>query len=223
MAPTSWSPTEEQFTAVYGPWRSRTPGDARALVDGYPGTWFVAGGWAIEAFTGVPRSHEDCDISILRAEVETFRDFVRGRYDVWAAGSGALKPVFADDPALFDERAHDGAEQIWLRPGWDQPWEYDVLLAPGNAKTWVYKRDSSITRPMDEALWHRDGLPYLRPEIQLLYKARGLRPKDQVDFDATWPLLDAAQRHWLQEMLDRTLPGHPWLTAAPPVPRYPHE
>lgn len=212
MTSALWSPTEEECASVYGPWRGRTPADVRELFDGYPGTWFIAGGWAIEAFTGVPRPHDDCDVSVLRAEVDEFRNFVRGRYDVWAAGSGALKPVFAGDPAPFEERAHEGSEQIWLRPCWNKPWEYDVLLAPGDAETWVYKRDPSITMPMADALWTADGTTYLRPEIQLLYKAKGLRPKDQRDFDTAWPMLDGAQRHWLHAMLERTLPGHPWLT-----------
>jgi hypothetical protein len=122
-----------------------------------------------------------------------------------------LKPVFADDPATFDARAHDGSEQVWLRRAWNEPWEYDVLLAPGDAKTWVYKRDPSVTMPMSDAYWTRDGIPYLRPEIQLLYKAKALRAKDQRDFEAAWPRLDRTRRQWLHDMLERTLPGHPWL------------
>lgn len=216
MTGPEWTLSDEDFLAVYGPWRSRTPEDVRELMRGYPGTWFIAGGWAIEAFTGVSRPHDDCDPSILRCELDLFREHVRGRYDVWAAGGGALKPIFPGQPGTFDDLAPRGAGQVWLRPGWDAPWEYDVLLAPGDPQTWVYKRDKSIRMPMADALWERDGIRYLRPQIQLLYKSRGLRTKDQADFEATWPLLDDQAREWLRSALLRARPDHPWAAVPDP-------
>ncbi len=36
--------------------------------------------------------------------------------------------------------------------------------------------------------------PYLAPEIQLFYKAKGLRPKDELDFARTLPTLDQQRR-----------------------------
>ena len=76
----------------------------------------------------------------------------------------------------------------------------------------MYKRDESVSMPMRDALWQRDGIRYLQPEIQLLYKAKGLRAKDAVDFYNTLPHLNELQRAWLRAGLERTLPGHPWLT-----------
>jgi hypothetical protein len=64
---------------------------------------------------------------------------------------------------------------------------------------------------MSEALGARDGVAYLQPQIQLLYKAKGLRAKDQLDFDNTLPHLDEPRRGWLKASLERTLPGHPWI------------
>ncbi len=213
MSSPAWSLTDEEFLSVYGPWRTRTPDDVRELMRGYDGIWFIAGGWAIEAFTGVSRPHDDCDASVLRSQFDAFRRHVRGDYDVWAASAGALKPIFPGQPGTFDDLAPKGSGQVWLRPGWDKPWEYDVLLAPGDPQTWVYKRDESIRMPMAHALWEKDGIRYLRPHIQLLYKARGLRSKDQADFEATWPLLERPERDWLLSALRRTLPDHPWLVS----------
>jgi hypothetical protein len=45
----------------------------------------------------------------------------------------------------------------------------------------------------------------------LLHKANGLRAKDQVDFDATVPLLDAQDRRWLREAMILAHPDHPWI------------
>jgi hypothetical protein len=79
-----------------------------------------------------------------------------------------------------------------------RPWEYDVILMDATSTTWTYKRDSRITLPLDEILWARDDLPYLRPEVQLLHKAPGsgartndvvVRRVDLADFDACLPLL----------------------------------
>ena len=55
-----------------------------------------------------------------------------------------------------------------------------------------------------------DGIPYLAPEIQLFYKAKNPRPKDQTDFTAVLPFLTGAQRRWLSGALSRTLGEHPW-------------
>ena len=211
MAGTPNDLTDDDFHRVYGAWAGREPADVATLFAEYDRPWWIAGGWAIEAFTGVSRHHHDVDPSVLRQDLSRLRDLVRGRYDVWSASSGALRPVFEQEAGTPDELLLEGGCQVWLRPGWDQPWEYDVLLSPGDERTWAYRRDPSITMPMADALWRHDGVPYLQPHIQLAYKAKGLRPQDQADFDAALPLLDTAQRGWLADVLVRTLPGHPWI------------
>lgn len=207
----SWTKAEQ--VRVYGPWRAGTPADAAAAFAGYPGLWWVAGGWALEAFTGVRREHDDIDPCVLRSDLPLLRRHFAGRLDLWAAYAGALKPVLPDEhpAAAADDVLPDGCGQLWARRSAVDPWELDVLLAPGTADEWVYKRDPGIRMPMSAALWERDGVRYLRSEIQLLYKAPGLRPKDQRDLDATLPHLDEQRRRWLRDALVRTLPDHPWL------------
>ncbi len=49
--------------------------------------------------------------------------------------------------------------------------------------TWVCRRDPSITLPYSELILHtRTGVPYLAPEVVLLFKAKHLRPKDRHRF-----------------------------------------
>lgn len=127
--------------------------------------------------------------------------------------SGALKPLEPDDraDAAADEILPDDCSQLWTRLDAQHPWEYDILLSPGTKREWVYKRDETLRMPMSQALWERDGIHYLQPEIQLLYKAKGLRMKDEEDFVATLPFLNERRRAWLCAVLEKTLPAHPWL------------
>ncbi len=57
------------------------------------------------------------------------------------------------------------------------------------------------------------GIPVLRPEGVLLYKAKACRPKDQADFATCLPHLSTDARAWLSEALEVVYPGHPWLRA----------
>ena len=77
----------------------------------------------------------------------------------------------------------------------------------------MYRRDSRVSVFLADVVWERDGVNYLRPEIQLLYKAPGFRLRDQRDFDASLPLLDAERRRWLRSALTTAHPGHPWIDA----------
>ena len=76
-----------------------------------------------------------------------------------------------------------------------------MLRMHATSATWTYKRDARIVRPLEEIVWKRDDIPSLRPEVQLLHKAPGLRYKGQVDFDACVGLLDVGARSWLREAL----------------------
>jgi hypothetical protein len=57
------------------------------------------------------------------------------------------------------------------------------------------------------------GIPYLAPEIQLLYKAKGMRERDAADFDRTLPRLDIDQREWLLRAMLLVHPQHEWIDA----------
>jgi hypothetical protein len=205
--------TDADQVALYGPWARRTPADVARLFEGYAGTWWLAGGWAIEAFTGVAREHDDIDPSVLRDELPLLRAHLADRLHVWAAAAGSLTPLVPElDPeGVADDVLPAGCHQVWTRPSALEPWEYDVLLSAGTGEEWVYRREPVLRMPLADALWERDGVRYLRPELQLLFKAPGLRPKDQADFDATLPHLDRRRRGWLRDALAATTVAHPWM------------
>lgn len=55
------------------------------------------------------------------------------------------------------------------------------------------------------------GVPYLVPQVQLLYKAKYHRPKDDADFDAAVGLMTGSQRRWLRDTLRVHHPGDAWI------------
>ncbi|MGB3486253.1 MAG: hypothetical protein WBB07_29040 [Mycobacterium sp.] len=125
--------------------------------------------------------------------------------DVWAA-AGTLTPLSIDGTSV-----PDGCNNLWLRASGADPWEYDVLLDNVREQTWVYKRSSDITRPLSDCLWSRDGITYLRPEIQLLLKAKHARPKDTLDLERCLRTLDDDSRTWLTHTVRHENPQHPWV------------
>jgi carbohydrate kinase (thermoresistant glucokinase family) len=195
---------ELEFQRLWGPWEHVSPAQVRALFDPVGISWWIAGGYCIEAFTGVPRQHGDIDVSIFRRDLPVLRAALEGRLHIWSAGDG-LRPVNDDFP-----EPRDTADQVWLREHALSPWRVDVLLNPDLDGRWVSRRDTSFDAPLDDVTWERDGIRYLRPEIALAFKAKLARRKDERDFAATLPLLDGSARAWLADYLDRCEPGHSW-------------
>lgn len=135
-----------EVARLYGPWAVRTPGEAADFLDGYRGRWWIAGGWAIDAFTGTAgtaRAHGDLDIGIPRSEAEGFIEFAGISLDVWAA-AGSLTPLSIDGSSVPDDCGN-----LWLRASGADPWEYDVLLDDVREQRWFYKRSPDISRPLE--------------------------------------------------------------------------
>jgi len=96
----------------------------------------------------------------------------------------------------------------WARRTPAGRWQIDVTLGGGTETHWIYRRDPAVTRPWHEAVLHTTGgIPYLAPEIQLLFKSKDPRSKDDLDAGEVIPGLTPAQL----EFLSRNLAvSHPW-------------
>lgn len=105
----------DQLKRLYGPCAGRTPADAAHLLANYPGRWWVAGGWAVEAFTGVKRQHDDLDLEVPRRESPLLRRHFEGRLDIWTATDGALKPLPPTDDLddMGESVLPAGCSQVW--------------------------------------------------------------------------------------------------------------
>jgi hypothetical protein len=85
------------------------------------------------------------------------------------------------------------------------------MLDESDGDTWIYRRDPRIRRPLNEVTVPDSDPPRIATEVQLLYKARGLRAKDERDFSEVLALLTPAQRSWLASNLALEFGAHPWI------------
>ncbi|MFH9238625.1 nucleotidyltransferase domain-containing protein [Streptomyces anulatus] len=193
----------EEIEALDARWSSSwTPGEVAQRLAGISTPWCVAAGWALDLFRGrQTRDHGDIEIAIPEAGFPEVRDRFPG-YVFDAAGSGR---IWEDAPPETLAAVH----QTWLRDPATGNYLLDVFREPHDGDTWICRRDETIRLPYSEIVHHtQEGIPYLAPELVLLFKAKHARPKDRRDFDATVPLLPGAQRATLEELLARVHPGH---------------
>ncbi len=192
---------------LYGPWDCLDPARMRAFFDGFDRPWWVVGGWAVEAFTGVPREHEDIDVSILTCDVPALRAHVGDSWQLWNIADGALRPLTDRWPDVQHPES-----QIWVRRSATSPWVFDLPLTPDRDGLWSNKRLPDHVAPVEEVTWVADdGIRYLNPEIVLAYKSRLGRLKDNGDFERAWPVMDERARAWLRETVTALHPDHAWL------------
>ncbi len=187
-------------------WEAWTPEEAAARLDGVGVAWCVVAGWAVDLFLGEQtREHEDLEIEILRGDLKEMRKHLKD-FEFFVAGSGQIVTLASEGE--WDPEWH----QRWvLEPG-AQKWRMDVMLKPGDQQTWVCRRDETITAPRAEIVdTTPDGIPFLRPEAVLFYKAKAARPKDEADLAACLPRMSETSRRWLADALARAHPDHPWV------------
>ena len=185
-------------------WDPCLPGEVAQRLAQVEVPWYVAGGWALDLHRGhVSRGHADLEIAVPAAGFPVIRDAFRD-LEFLAVGDGQAWPL--------DSPAYEVTHQTWGRDRKSGIWRLDVFREPHEADLWICRRDPRIRRPYHEIIhWTTDGVPYLSPEIVLLFKAKHNRPKDDADFTASLPLLTPQQCGWLVSALRAVHPDHVWL------------
>jgi hypothetical protein len=193
-------------------WDAWRPEEVAALLAGVQAPWCVAAGWAIDLFLGEERRvHADLEIAVPRERFSEIAERL-AELELFIPDGGLTDPglvwPFAQAP-----KALDGHQQTWVREPATGRWRLDVFREPSDGDTWIYRRDERIRLPYSDVIERTgDGIPYARPEIVLLFKAKhSERPKDEADLAAVLPSLGPTRRGWLAEALALVHPGHPWL------------
>jgi hypothetical protein len=199
-------PDSEPFEPDVTKWEAWRPKEvARRLVHVHA-PWYVAAGWAIDLFLGYQRrEHEDLEIAVPQDRFGEVAEALAG-FELFVVGDG-LARLLARESEEFK-----AGHQTWVREPATGLWRLDIFREPSDGGGWVCRRDARIRMPYNRLIARTaDGIPYARPEVVLLFKAKAARPKDDDDLAAVLPRLGPEPRRWLREALGTVHPGHRWL------------
>jgi GrpB-like predicted nucleotidyltransferase (UPF0157 family) len=170
--------------------------------------WYISSGWALDLFLGhVTRVHHDVDVVIPYSAQMGLREHLMERG--WKLVTPFEKQLEVWPPhmqlQLPRHQVHAHREGDFI----------DFLLTDMDG-IWRYRREPLVLRSMERmSLKNEDGIPYLAPELVLLFKSQNTskreRPKDRLDFENVLPHLEAERRAWLHWALVATSPDHPWI------------
>jgi hypothetical protein len=174
--------------------------DAVGTMEGFVHPWFVSGGWAIDLFLGrVTRGHADIEIGIYRRDQMALMEHMRDLSFQKAVQTPRGKEWVRCDSG---EELRLPIHQIKVK---DVPGDFREIEFFLNERTethWLSRRHPGLTRSVDDVvIIGSHSVPILTPEIQLLFKAKQTRAKDEVDFALALPRLNASQRKWLARSL----------------------
>ncbi len=175
----------------------------------FPSPWHISGGWALDAFLGrVTRVHHDVDVQVSRADQLVLQKFLTARgWKLLTPFEGRLQPWplhMRLEPPRHQAHAHRAGAFI------------DFLLADQDSSAWRYRREPAIVRDLSRIEFRtEDGIPFLAPELVLLFKSTTSsgkeRSKDQADFEEAYTRLEPERRAWLRWALMAVDPSHRWI------------
>jgi hypothetical protein len=192
-------------------WEPIHPEQMVELLSGFTRPWWICGGWALDLLLArETRRHEDLDVAILRHDQLALFHHLRPWDLHYATPTHTLEPW---DGRHLEVPIHG----IWARRSAEPnaSWTCEFLLNEERDGEWVFRRNEAIRRPLEEIGDERNSVPFLRPEIVLLYKSSERSPKNDKDFAAVLPRLSREASLWLRAALHRYDARHPWIEALP--------
>ncbi|UCZ55094.1 hypothetical protein LGQ02_10370 [Bacillus shivajii] len=192
-------------------WKPLSVSEVTETFNKIPIHWWIAGGWALDIYLGEEtRGHEDIDIVILRRDHLPLKKYLYDDWIMYKATKGQFIEWEKNDELDIQY------DNIWVKQRGSSTWAFQVMILDTVGEEWIYKRKNTVRKALKN-IGHKSsgGVPYLRPEIQLLYKGGSsvLREKDHIDLKNVLPKLTNADLTWLKDSLAEQFPkGHPWIT-----------
>lgn len=196
------------------------------------------------------RSHKDLDVSMNQKQrAETIKFMLDCGWRVFEPDDGALFEILCPDADrrrkaniwCIKENNNDyiltglGENRFHVTQMSTEQKKLDYIEFLFNAHEngcFLYGRNHDIRLPLSHAFRYFDGIPYLAPELVLLYKSSFVRAlakggtegnpafikEYRDDFAACLPYLNPEQKLWLKEALEQEYHGkHEWLPALSPA------
>lgn len=191
-------------------WKPLSVKEIQCIFDQMSLHWWIAGGWALDLHLNrITREHDDIDVLILRSEHLLLQKYLSADWEGYKAFKGKLIPW------NMNEKLDSQFDNLWFKKKEESTWAFQVMIIDYKDDYWIYKRNGTIRRELtDIDLKTSEGVPYIKPEIQLLYKGGSslIREKDQLDLENVLPTLDDVSREWLRDSLTIQYPnGYPWI------------
>lgn len=207
--------------------------EANALLKGQGFSYAVCGGFALDLFLGYEtRTHGDVDILAFWEDRETIITYMQSKgyigYEMLGGGKvhritdikmqeKLRKNIFCctEDCELVRLYDTDEADVYWLdyqHTGLTKLNYIEFLFNEKTEEEFIYARDERVRRGLANAILETDGVPYLAPELCLLFKSTDIeREGYQQDFELTVGKLSAEQRTWFEKSMGLLYPeGHKW-------------
>ena len=174
------------------------------LMTGFEGKWCIAGGWAIDLYLDKEtRTHGDIEVLVFREDQEILKNHLKE----WEIG-----------------KVEEGKSSVWKHEHLELPvhelhaihrvtgQKLEILLNEKDEENWLFRRNTQIKKTLSGIInFTKSGIPYLKPEIVLLYKAKLKGSKDTYDFNKAIIVMEDKQKKWLKDALNIHLPNHDWL------------
>lgn len=171
----------------------------------FEGDWFIAGGWAADAWLGrQTRKHGDMDVVIFKEDQRAIFEHLQG----WTMVPHAAN--FSDtNEEMWDGREVDvpGHVHVPADPliengvvSSKDGFNIELTMNERDLGEWILTREPPVSIPMHMAVgrsvW---GVPVAVPEVLVYFKAKDMRRRDERDFRNLLPLLTYEARRWVYD------------------------